>query len=55
MFQHITTQKGVKDVNSRTDCPYICPSVRILALGSNQPLKDMNTRNIFLGVNVAGA
>ena len=31
------------------------PSGRTMALGSNQPLTEMNTRNISLGVKAAGA
>jgi hypothetical protein len=33
----------------------INPSHRSVALGSTQPLTEMITRSIFLGVNVAGA
>jgi len=31
------------------------PSGRTMALGSNQPLTEMSTRNIFWGVRPAGA
>jgi hypothetical protein len=33
----------------------INPSDRTMAQGSTQPLKEMSTRCILLGVNVAGA